>query len=112
MSLHTETEKPTLHVIVDRHDLTSALEIVQAHGGEYTEGPGAADEADTYAMAYDPDGMIPIPAHTVNEDWSDSEPDLSASDYVNKSSGAYGDENIKFDPSEDDYDHFDAGVHM
>lgn len=112
VSLHPETERPTLHVMVDRNDLTSALEIAQAHGGELAEGMGAADEHETYSMAYDMESMIPIPAHIVNEDWADSELERSASDYVNKSSGAYNDETGKFDPSDEDYDRFDAGVHL
>lgn len=108
---HLETGKPMLHVIVDRGDLTSALEIAQSYGGKLLEREGAPDESRTFDMAYDMDGMIPIPAHLVNEDWNDQYADVSASAFVNKSSGAYNDEG-EFDPSGDDYDHFDAGVHM
>lgn len=108
---HSETEKPMLHVIVDRGDLTSALEIAQSFGGKLIEQGGAPDESRTFDMAYDMDGMIPIPAHVVNEDWDDRYADVSASAFVNKSSGAYNDEG-ELDPSGDDYDHFDAGVHM
>ena len=112
-SLHTEMHAPTVHVIVDGNDLTSALEIAQAHGGQLIEVEGAPSEADAYAMAYDPDGMIPIPAHLVNEDeWTDEEPQTASSAYTNLSSGAYNDENAKFDPSGDDYDGFDAGLHL
>src|SRR5690242_3568309 len=74
VSRHSDASRPTLHVIVDRHDLTSALEIAQAHGGELTEGIGSYREDEAYTLAYDPDGMVPIPAHTVNEDWSDEAP--------------------------------------
>ena len=108
---HSETGKPMLHVIVDRGDLTSALEIAQSFGGKLLEREGALDASRTFDMAYDMEGMIPIPAHLVNEDWDETYVDVSASTFVNKSSGAYNDEG-EFDPSGDDYDHFDAGVHM
>ncbi|TVY10330.1 hypothetical protein [Paenibacillus cremeus] len=109
VSRHTETQHPTLHIIVDRHDLASALEIAQSHGGQLVELSGASGESETYTMAYDPEQMIPIPAHTVNEDWEG----LSASDYVNRSSGAYNDDgDPMLDPSGHDYNGFDAGVHL
>jgi len=56
-----------LHIHVEREDLTSALEIVQSHGGELIAESPAEDAALT-AAAYDLDAL-PIPAHTVNEDW-------------------------------------------
>ncbi|MGG2198039.1 MULTISPECIES: hypothetical protein [Paenibacillus] len=113
VSLHTETKSPVLHVIVDRNDLTSALEVAQAHGGRLLEGQASPSEISTYAMAYDPDGLIPIPAHFVNEvEPDEAEVHLSASAYSNRSSGAYKDEPAKFDPSGEDYDGFDAGIHL
>ncbi len=87
VSLHTETKSPVLHVIVDRNDLTSALEVAQAHGGRLLEGQASPSEISTYAMAYDPDGLIPIPAHFVNEvEPDEAEVHLSASAYSNRSS--------------------------
>lgn len=112
ISGHSHAEKPVLHVIVDRHDLTSALEIAQAHGGRLVQAGDSPNETEGFAMAYDMEGMIPIPAHLVNEDPVESEPDVSASAYVNRSSGAYQDERELFDPSGDDINGFDAGIHM
>lgn len=110
--LHTETQHPTLHIEVDHSDLTSALEIAQAHGGRLVERYGGASEPDTYAMAYDEADYIRIPAHVVNEDWEE--------DYASREAGI-GTEAVHsvddattqpFDPSGDDYGHFDAGVHI
>lgn len=113
VSLHTEMESPVLHVIIDRNDLTSALEIAQAHGGQLLEGKTSLTELSTYALAYDPDGLIPIPAHFVNEDEpAEDEAELTASAYSNRSGGAYNDEHARFDPSGEDYDGFDAGIHL
>ncbi|SDD80024.1 hypothetical protein SAMN02799630_04076 [Paenibacillus sp. UNCCL117] len=114
VSLHTETERTVLHVHVDRGDLTSALEIGQAHGGRLLETDESPSEAAAFAMAYDPEGFIPIPAHLVQDEGADAEqqPDTSASAYANLSSGAYEDNQPYFDPSGDDYDGFDAGIHM
>ncbi|WP_235941751.1 hypothetical protein [Paenibacillus puerhi] len=114
VSLHTETDRTVLHIDVERGDLISALEIGQAHGGRLLEADESPSETAAFALAYDPKGMIPIPAHLVNEDWEGpgDGPDTSASDYVNRSSGAYQDEHLSFDPSGDDYDGFDAGIHM
>lgn len=58
-----------LHIHIERQDLTSALEIAEACGGQLVEEAGRSemnvmDEA--YGMH-----MIPIPAHLVNEDWAD-----------------------------------------
>ncbi|MEB3102279.1 hypothetical protein [Ferviditalea candida] len=60
-------DKPSLHIHVENNDLTSALEIAQAHGGTLLE----TSKMDVGAMldtAYGMEG-IRIPAHTVNEDW-------------------------------------------
>lgn len=56
-----------LHIHVEREDLTSALEIVQSHGGELIS-ESAAEDVSLTASAYNLDSL-PIPAHTVNEDW-------------------------------------------
>ncbi|CAG7649924.1 hypothetical protein ACFQI7_28535 [Paenibacillus allorhizosphaerae] len=111
VSFHQEAQ-PILHVIVDRHDLTSALEIVQAYGGLIVEHEGSPGETSAYAMAYNQEDLIAIPAHFIGEEQEDGEPDLSSSEYVNKSSGAYNDANPPFDPSGNDYNGFDPGVHL
>jgi hypothetical protein len=114
VGLHGDTAKPTLHLFVDGGDLTSALEIAQASGGRLVERPGTLTEAATFAMAYDDQDMIPIPAHIVNEFPEDEAIDTSSSNYVIKSRGSYNDTDHEdpFDPSRDDYNHFDPGVHV
>jgi hypothetical protein len=77
---------PTLQLNVNHNDLTSALEIAQAHGGWLVEGKQAIPETDVLTSAYGLD-YVSIPAHVVN------------------------DEEIG-DPSEGDYDHFPAGVRL
>lgn len=114
--IHDETTRPTLHIQVERNDLTSALEIAQAHGGSLKEMEGFATESETYAMAYNEADYIPIPAHFVNEDWEETYatnldgglPDTGAA--AGESDSGNGAE--VFDPSEDDYSHFDAGVRL
>lgn len=59
-----------LHIHVRNEDLTSALEIMQSFGGRIVEQAPAETSALT-GLAYGMDA-IPIPAHTVNEDWVDS----------------------------------------
>jgi hypothetical protein len=59
-----------LHIHVRNEDLTSALEIMQCHGGRLVERAPAQVVAltdDAYMM-----DTIPIPAHTVNEDWEEN----------------------------------------
>ncbi len=59
-----------LHIHVQNEDLTSALEIVQCCSGHLLEhAPAEAVTVTDFAYAMDD---IPIPAHTVNEDWVDS----------------------------------------
>ncbi|UJF32875.1 hypothetical protein [Paenibacillus hexagrammi] len=102
-----EADKPTLHIHVDEQDITSALEIAQAHGGRLMENVKTQREEATYAMAYDLENSIRIPAHTVNEDWPEgyaTQNSAYASDEVPT------DEEAAFDPSADDYNHFSAGI--
>jgi elongation factor P--beta-lysine ligase len=99
--------KPTLHIHVDDQDLTSALEITQAHGGKLIEKAESRAEPAAFAMAYDLEGSIRIPAHVVNEDWPEeyaSMPDHGAGDAILSEED--------FDPSTDDYDHFSSGVRL
>ncbi|RUS46623.1 hypothetical protein [Cohnella sp. AR92] len=62
-----------LHIHVIREDLTSALEIVQSHGGELVEQGQAPAEVETMASIDYGLDCIPIPAHLVNEDLADEE---------------------------------------
>jgi hypothetical protein len=77
---------PTLLLNVERSDLTSALEIAQSHGGTMIQGKQDYNETEILASAYNLES-IAIPAHVVN----DEEP---------------------LDPSENEYDHFPAGVRL
>lgn len=58
-----------LHIHVRNEDLTSALEIAQSCSGRLLDQAPAETVAATEA-AYGIEN-IPIPAHTVNEDWVD-----------------------------------------
>ncbi|MBB6637237.1 hypothetical protein [Cohnella thailandensis] len=58
-----------LHIHVIREDLTSALEIVQSHGGELVESEDGNSEVESMACVEYGLDSIPIPAHLVNEDW-------------------------------------------
>ncbi|TCZ77729.1 hypothetical protein E0485_09620 [Paenibacillus albiflavus] len=88
--------KAALHVHVVNQDLTSALEIVQAYGGDLIE-VNQGEEAKLYNEAYNLD-TIPIPAHLVNEIGEDIDPD--SSDYVNTLA------------ADDAISGFDAGIHL
>lgn len=61
-----------LHIHLESDDLTSALEIVQAHGGELLDESAVGSSLLTdsvYAM-----DALSIPAHLVNEDWEEAQP--------------------------------------
>ncbi|WP_276356703.1 hypothetical protein [Cohnella caldifontis] len=89
-----------VHIHVQNEDLTSALEIMQSCGGRIVEQARGEAEALT-DCAYDLDA-IPIPAHTVNEDWVDAY--ASGADTESLAGGALG-----YDPEEDaPYDRFEA----
>lgn len=62
-AMHSPTR---LHIHVIDEDLTSALEIVQVHGGALVEQASMQDEL-LASTAYSLDA-ITIPAHLVNED--------------------------------------------
>jgi len=88
--------KATLHVHVDNQDLTSALEIVQAYGGDLIEvNQGEVDKQ--YNEAYNLD-TIPIPAHFVNEIGEDIDQDTS--------------DNVNTLVADDAISGFDAGIHL
>ncbi len=102
-------EKSTVHIHLDEQEITSALEIAQLHGGRLVERPQAESESAIYAMAYDLEGSIRIPAHTVNEDWSESYAEVNASAVTD---AVPSEDEAAFDPSADDYDHFSAGIRL
>jgi hypothetical protein len=86
-----------LHIHVRNEDLTSALEIMQCHGGRIIERVPAEVMAIT-DEAYGLDA-IPIPAHTVNEDWEEHYSGMEAS---------RGAEAERFPADDAPYDRFDA----
>ncbi|GAA4866518.1 hypothetical protein GCM10023310_52710 [Paenibacillus vulneris] len=111
--LHREWKLPALHIDVENNDLTSALEIAQAHGGRLKEMEGAATESDTYAMAYNEADYISIPAHLINEDLMEND-STTADTFPGVAAGESdsGNGHPVFDPSTDDYNYFDAGVRL
>jgi hypothetical protein len=86
-----------LHIHVRSEDLTSALEVVQCHGGQMVE-QAPAEEIAITGESYGLDA-IPIPAHTVNEDWQDH--------YGSADSGN-GSEPEAFPADDAPYNRFDA----
>jgi hypothetical protein len=95
--------KPTLHIHVDKQDLTSALEIAQACGGKLTERVDGLQDGEAYSLAYDLNEGIAIPAHVVTEDFTES--------YAHPSPDAYGPPDA-YDLSGETYDGFSPGVHL
>lgn len=64
-----DAEQTKLHIHIEDVDITSALEIAQAHGGTLLDHAEMTETAcNDYAYRMD---LIPIPAHVVNEDWAD-----------------------------------------
>jgi hypothetical protein len=104
-----EGERASLHIHLDEQEITSAIEIAQSHGGRLVDRPQMQSEQATFAMAYDLEGSIRIPAHTVNEDWPDS---YAASAVVADRDAVPSDDEAAFDPSADDYNHFSAGIRI
>lgn len=86
-----------LHIHVQDEDLTSALEIVQCYAGQLLE-HAPAEVVDVTDIAYGM-GDIPIPAHTVNEDWEDSYQVAGTASFDNEQS---------FSTDDGSYDHFEA----
>jgi hypothetical protein len=106
-----EEERATLHIHLDAQEITSAIEIAQSHGGRLVDRPQMQSEQATFAMAYDLEGSIRIPAHTVNEDWSDSYAASTVNATADRDALPSEDE-AAFDPSADDYNHFSAGIRI
>ncbi|MDQ6421189.1 hypothetical protein RB620_17330 [Paenibacillus sp. LHD-117] len=98
--MHNESR---MHIHVDGGDLTSALEIAQAHGGQLVEQAHIAEESITntaYAL-----NAITIPAHVVNEDW------IASEDAANRDSDdTYVNE--EFLPDAGEYNHFSGDIHI
>ena len=99
--MHSATR---MHIHVERCDLTSALEIAAAHGGQLVEQTSIAMDAMANS-AYSMDA-ITIPAHVVNEDLIDEE---EAADLRNRDESA--DYETEFLPDSESYSHFSGDVH-
>lgn len=116
-----------VQVFVDHSELTSALEIAQAHGGDLRSAEDAevdfagdvaavADYVDAadgqlYDMAYGMD-MVRIPAHLVNEESYADLPGEPEGAVAVSGTGDAAASVSDFDPSGDDYDGFPGGVHL
>ncbi|MFC4598505.1 hypothetical protein [Cohnella hongkongensis] len=86
-----------LHIHVRDEDLTSALEIVQSCSGRLLEqAPAHIDQMTNSAYGIDD---IPIPAHTVNEDWVDA---------YRQSAEEDGAENSAYPTDDGSYDRFEG----
>ncbi|MFD2673602.1 DNA/RNA helicase [Marinicrinis sediminis] len=68
---HPDEAEPMLHIHIEKNDLTSALEIAQAHGGELVDEPAGKQYA-TFQSAYEMGEEIAIPAHMVTEDMNET----------------------------------------
>ncbi|MCD9024510.1 hypothetical protein [Cohnella silvisoli] len=86
-----------LHIHVEDEDLTSALEIVQCYAGQLME-HAPAEVVHVTDIAYGMDD-IPIPAHTVNEDWEEAYQVADSDNAERKPS---------FSTDDGSYDHFQA----
>ncbi|MEV5027263.1 hypothetical protein [Paenibacillus sp. LPE1-1-1.1] len=97
-----------MHVHIEGSDLTSALEIAQAHGGQLAQ--QAQIDADAMTdSAYSLDA-IAIPAHLVNEDWIMSDEAAYPDGLRNRDEDA--DFNEGFLPDPGTYDHFSGDVRI
>lgn len=98
-----------VHIHLRSEDLISALEIMQSCGGTIVQ--PAQDEASGLTnAAYGLDG-IPIPAHTVNEDWTDAyaegQPEALGATEAPVAHEPHRDEE-HFRPDDGSYSYFDA----
>ncbi|MEO3946528.1 hypothetical protein [Gorillibacterium sp. CAU 1737] len=124
--------KPVLRVGFDRGDLTSALEIAEAYGGSldmadaHHRSPSGlpVSEREVFDTAYQLAGGegtgtfedLRVPAHTVTEDLPEAylHPDVEAPHLEGTAavSEAETADTPSFDPSNDDFDHLEPGVHL
>lgn len=121
--------KPVLQLTIRQGDLVAALEIAQAHGGILLE-TEAQPEQEVYTNAYGLAG-VPIPAHTVTEDLPEAylagEEAAELPRYKRQADTAEETEAMVarnaaeqfqdpgpglFDPSGEDLDQFNAGIHL
>ncbi|PZE19756.1 hypothetical protein [Paenibacillus xerothermodurans] len=110
---HSELPRPTLHIQLDENDLTSALEITQAHGGRLLEHKQGLSDAEAYAMAYNEEDYVPIPAHIVNEDWMEDHDErarITASEMPD--GGIPAERGDALDPSPREFDYIEAGIRL
>lgn len=125
--------KPVLALTIRQGDLVAALEIAQAHGGILLE-TAERPEQEVYTNAYGlgSEEGISIPAHTVTEDLPEAylageEGAASLPRYKRREDSLAEEEALVaenaaeqfrdpgpglFDPSGDDLDQFNAGVHL
>jgi hypothetical protein len=106
---HTDEARPKLHIHVNQSDLTSALEIAQAHGGVFIEKQASEKanmtEHQAFLNSYFPDGEgITIPAHVVNEDWTEEYAGANVDRAVPEQGELY--------ERDESYDHFSADVRI
>jgi hypothetical protein len=95
--------KPRVNISVERCDLTSALEIAQAYGGQLVEGAAhhfSMEAAEEIAYSLD---AIRIPAHTVAEDLP--------VDYMEGRTSEPDEDEERFDPSSNAYNYLSGDVH-
>ncbi|EPY05442.1 hypothetical protein PAALTS15_19793 [Paenibacillus alvei TS-15] len=103
----SETE---LHIHVDKRDLTSALEIAEAHGGQLLEEASMTEMSvmdQAYGMNY-----IPIPAHMVNEDWANDDRYASARHNPSHDDLSHRDEEAYGIFDDETTNHFPGGIHI
>jgi predicted heme/steroid binding protein len=103
-----------LHIHMEGSDLTSALEIAMSHGGELMD-KQPLDPLAVTGLAYGMDS-VPIPAHTVNEDWTDTYAAGTGDDIVDEDAGLNnrdedGEELMSFHPDDGSYNFMSGDVH-
>ncbi|QYR22694.1 hypothetical protein KZ483_07030 [Paenibacillus sp. sptzw28] len=112
-----------VHIHLHGSDLTSALEIAQALGGQLAVNSPIGDNA-AFNIVYDMDA-IRIPAHVVNEDWvaREERPDQPFDGAPLTDGASYNDphqltsrdegarDETAFIPDAGDYNHFSGDVH-
>lgn len=102
--LHDDASQPSLHLHIEKSDLASALQIAQSHGGRLMEQPSGLTDAEAHNYAYAMED-IPIPAHLVNEDWTE----IYATGISNRE--LLEDEENRLDISESTLDFMSGDVH-
>ncbi|WDM22769.1 hypothetical protein [Paenibacillus polymyxa] len=107
-----------LSVHIENQDVLSALEICQAYEGSMIEVgtlfskpdeyPGLQGSIGVHNPGYSPEDWI-IPAHTINEDWSEAYKNGSSQTYTNTTE----EHNVSSDQQpEDEVDGFSGSIHI